>query len=124
MCLQCIVDSKVVIESLFPNTPNGKYSYQLQVNDSIENEEWPKGWYGVVLCNDPEFVFPGPLEEENDDNWLDISERGLDMVDRNILSMRRAWQIVDSAISAGYNPKEEPFESWLIDYCAKRLKEK
>lgn len=52
MCLQCVVEAEEVVRDIVSG-----YSLYVATNDT-EPDDWPKGWYGLVQINDPDFVFP------------------------------------------------------------------
>ena len=51
MCMQCVVDALVVIEDILPG-----YALMISTKD---DPRWPKGSFGLVYCNDPDFVWAG-----------------------------------------------------------------
>ena len=56
MCLQCLTKSKVIVKEILPG-------YCLQ-KATVGHAEWPKGYYGLVRINDPDFIWKGePLED-------------------------------------------------------------
>lgn len=54
MCLQCVVDAQLVCR----NITKGFHLYI----STIEDDEWPKGWYGLIHKNSPTLVV-GPEDE-------------------------------------------------------------
>ena len=57
MCLQCVVEAEALIEDVVPG-----FSLMISTND--QDEEWPRGHYGLVKINDPELVWKlRPVED-------------------------------------------------------------
>jgi hypothetical protein len=108
-----------------------------------EIEEWPKGWYGLVQCNDPDFVWKGrprPLHLYNLSDkeikaipiktlkkWNKEEYKFIDEIeDQFVTDPMKGYQLVAACKKAGYNPKKHGYNvlMWLMDYMGRKLKEK
>lgn len=56
MCLQCVAKARMIKANILPG-----YFLVKATRDAFQGKdcEWPKGWYGWVRCNDPDFIWEG-----------------------------------------------------------------
>lgn len=132
MCEQCVANAKLVISDVVPG-------FSLMVAEG-GSEDWPKGWYGLVECNDPTMVFPtleidplfGVSVAELDTTGgqpevLAQESLHLDAVmafqERVPASLMANYRLVSACFVAGYDPELHGtyVESWLIHHMASKL---
>lgn len=126
MCLQCVVDAKMIGDKpIFGN-------YYLMKSQK-ENEDWGKDYYGLIICNDPLLVWNIKAvkdqtfelsEEEVDDlvisenfnvNLDDLFLENLEAF-RDILYLDpcNGYLLIKAAIESGYDKeKHGSFECWF-----------
>jgi hypothetical protein len=116
------------------------------VKGTVEvKDEWPKGWYGLVQCNDPDFIWeekmtPDPLYGMTDEKFNDCSEKTwekskkwmkiLGSIEEDFREYQAdpmtSYQFVSACIKAGYKPKRDGFNvmSWFVNYVGQKMKQK
>lgn len=135
MCLQCVTEAETIIE--FPII-----GYWL-MQSKKGHPDWPEGYFGLVKCNDPDFVWEGevyydPLDEMTDDE-IDAIPKGdplwekywafSEHVDRvePAFSCRPelGYQFVNACIASGYNRHKDGYVLyWFISRIGKMLEKK
>lgn len=118
MCLSCVVHAKII-----EITPENKYvlpnGYLLEISTVDGEEQWPKGWYGLVRCNGPDFVFPLNLSPANE---KERKKAILDLGDSLYGDIGSCYDLISAAKLAGYNPslkiqtldnKQYSYLSWI-----------
>ncbi len=95
MCLLCITEAELITRNILPNW----FLYK-STNDS--SKEWPKGYYGVVSCNDPLFVFPPIKSEPHTMEFInEVSD-----IDFNLkFSLDEGYEFVKDCIKVGFDPE-------------------
>jgi hypothetical protein len=64
VCLQCATKSKIFATKEEPNFLP-RYSLQIAtISDSPENATWAAGEYGLIRCNNPDYIFYVDMEVE------------------------------------------------------------
>lgn len=129
MCLQCSAMATTLRNNVVPG-------FTLMI--STESAEgWPKGTYGLVECNDPSFVFEGPLLLNP---IADLSDEAVDALPRlpegfdeyieavdKLRSQLRStaetgYRFVMACARIGYDPEGgEDLAYWLLHHLAKSL---
>jgi hypothetical protein len=124
MCLQCVVDAKLI-----GNKPIfGNY---FLMKSQKENEDWDKDYYGLVICNDPLLVWnikavkniyfdmnseeEIQYERENRDSCDFTFHNNLELF-RDILYLDpyNGYLLIKAAIESGYDKKKHGgFECWF-----------
>jgi len=133
MCLQCATNAITLIEDVLPG-----YAL-MQATKSAP--EWGAGEYGLVRCNDPDFVWKSkPIcdptasmaDEEigeltnNDPRWVagcQHFEMVTNVEPRFNTSPYEGYLLVKACMEAGYDPEKDGTRviSWLMDYLARKL---
>lgn len=135
MCLQCTVNAErigLVLPSWWLMRSRG------------DDPRWPRGSWGLVRSNDPDFVWsttptPDPLHGIPDDRWeawFEENPTGSSAYERTmapvpddfrnglICEPELGWQIVRDSIPFGYDPEEGgDFASWLFSLIGMRLRD-
>lgn len=122
MCLQCTVEAKVVKEF-------GRWTLMISNND--ESSEWPKGWLGLVITNDPHFVFPisftkDPYENKDDDYIESSTKEEWETFERHIEDAKNLDEklqcspnvghlLISEMKKCGYDEEKEHIEFWLTN---------
>lgn len=132
MCMQCCTDAVVYATKDDREVLPGWYLTQAQ-KDYFD--DWKTGEWGLVQCNDPDFIWAGKLFEQhegpNDDGepWGEYDESLSNLVcSLEYGSMYAHLAIYAAAKSAGFKEKEEgffniyEFATWLMDRLAKWVK--
>ena len=114
------------------------------VKGTVEvKDEWPKGWYGLVQYNDPDFIWeermtPDPYHgltgkqinngskklHEKYRRWLEM----LNSIEDDFCECQvRPWtsyQFVSACMKAGYRPKRDGFNVmyWFVNYVGQKTK--
>lgn len=132
MCMQCSAGAKLVKENVLPG-----YSLYQSTKDTAE---WPLGWFGLVRCNDPAFVFKGPLRQdpcegltEDDLDVMPEHPEGYDefeSVAQELSGVQfarpyQAYEFIAACLNSGYDPKVHGYEHgfWLANHLAKQIDE-
>lgn len=126
MCLQCITKAVIVQQDILP----GFSLYQAQV----DSPEWPKGWYGLVECNDPTVVFPGPLLADPTfgmpddqlnalpafpDGYDEFIETADTLGEKLVLPAMAGYRIIQASMQLGYSDVDHGFlQFWLMHHLA------
>lgn len=130
MCLQCIVESEFLFEPL-----PGWYLHVARK----ENDIWPKGEYGLIRSNDPDFIFKttpfmDPMSGFTDDEMNNASQELKDQQDEwfkkvgefaeeLVTDPRTGYDLVAAAMVAGYNPDEDgDFSGWLFNRMGRLMR--
>ncbi len=109
MCLQCEVDAQCVLREIIPG-------YQLYISIK-DHEEWPKGQYGLVRCNDPDFVFAIPKDRDDEGEWYDF------ILYEFLMEPLTGYNFVSACMAAGWNQKEHgDVAIWFVERILERLK--
>lgn len=107
MCLQCTVNAKALVRNIIPG-----YSLMISMKD---NAEWPKGWYGLVSCNDPDFVWEQkPLV----DPWVGLTDEQIDACSKK---QQREWlKFAQTADKIAKAMRVHPEVGWrFVEACRK-----
>lgn len=126
MCLQCIANAKVIKQDVLPG-------FSL-MQATAEAEGWKKDSFGLVECNDPTFVFDGPLVldptagmTEDDLDWQPEMPDGYEEYEAGAQRLEAALKcdpvtghrLVQACMQVGYHPKEHGILGyWLLNYLA------
>jgi hypothetical protein len=128
MCLQCITKSKVIQKDVLPG-------FTLR-QSTVDHEEWPLGWYGLVEMNDPTFVFPGPLlpdttEGHSDEELNDLPDfpagynefcAAADVLAEKLVGdPMSGYRLVDACMQVGYKMDDGHVHYWLMNFLAKKV---
>ena len=145
MCLQCMADAQHVFKSQKPVLPKTKVGgpYYLVRAVCGCRDDWPQGYYGLVVCNDPEVIWKGLLASQPDlrdasanrrreDRLKDIRMRYRKWEDhlkdirmRFFMNPRQGYELVTSCMAAGYDPRKHSDEiQWLMGYLRKQIKKR
>ena len=135
MCLQCMTEAETVLE--FPIL-----GYWL-MRATVDHPEWPEGHFGLVKCNDPDFVWEGeihydPLDEMTDDEIEALPKDGPEWEKywafaKHIERIEPAfncrpelgYQFVGACVASGYNIDEDGYViDWFISRIGKMLEKK
>lgn len=126
MCEQCLTKAEVLKSDILPG-------FHLMVARG-GSEAWPKGFYALVECNDPLFVFEGPIMESpvkgltEDD--LDVMPEypegyeeyieGAQRLDRAMrLHPEVGHRLMKACYAKGYSQSEHgPLGFWFLDFLA------
>lgn len=132
MCLQCVTEAK------FHGDPLPGWALYRATKDS---PTWHIGDWGLLRCNDPDFVWAGefvadPYAGMSDDEIEAASEDVAKEFERHIdaaVAFENAttygnhpyvsYLLVDAAMKAGYAPATHGtrFAAWLVDHVARHL---
>jgi len=112
--MQCTVDAQPVLWDIVPG-----YHLFVSTQTVPEEPDWPKGWYGLLRQNDPEFIF-----------YVDVKDfkfPGTDLTevcDSFDTTPMRGYDFVRACRKAGYNPKRHGYHIyvWFIGHMVKELK--
>ena len=129
MCLQCTTKAVAVLPDVLP----GFSLYQAQVGAP----EWPEGWYGLVECNDPTVVFPGPLladptagmtdeqlnaHKDFPPGYQEFTDAADALGQRLVLPAMDGYRLAAACKAHGYDDKEHGFlHYWLMQYLAGKV---
>jgi len=133
MCLQCMAKAKIVVEEVLPG-------YQLMIATE-GHEDWPKDHYGLVQCNDPDFVWGGapmldPLfyltdeQQEafsDDDPIWDKTDELFKLVEKMepsfVCDPIVGYQLVQACKKAGYDEEKHGLKvlCWLVHHMAEKM---
>lgn len=114
MCLQCVVKAKLVFEEqIVP----GYWLFE----STIVNEHWPLGYYGVVECNNPLFVYKQTDEKLSNSfgKWeMDVLESTGDIA----MKPMDGYRFIRACRKAGYKPKKHGTDVffWFCERVAKK----
>lgn len=124
MCEQCLAQAKSIKAEVLPG-------FSL-MQATVGSENWPAGWYGLVECNDPMLVFPGPLAKEppaaavysDDDDaaYTAFSEAVERLKAQLLLPAMDGYLLIQACSEAGYriNVDGEP-AFWLMNHLANQV---
>lgn len=134
MCLQCMTKAKMLIKDVLPG-------YFL-MKATVHHNDWPKGYYALVQCNDPDFIWEGkPLL----DPLFNISDKKLDLLSNKnplwkksdkffeyiekieskfITDPIQGYELIEACIKAGYDMEKHGKRPlcWLSHHMALKLK--
>lgn len=119
MCMQCLTKSKIIIEDPIPG--------YLLTQATVGIEEWPEGYYGLVRCNDPDFVWKmkpraEPPDSSHDDwvVWAKEAEEFDECLDTDPMT---GWALVETCKKAGYDPEKYGYRVgfWLFGKLGEEL---
>lgn len=129
MCLQCTTNAIAV----FPDVLPGFSLYQAQTGAP----EWAEGWFGLVECNDPTVVFPGPLLTDPLAGLSDEQVNALDdmppeyqrftdaadaLAEHLVLPATDGYRLTAACIAQGYDHKRDGhLHYWLLHYLASKV---
>lgn len=120
---------------LLPKTEHNGPVWLMQAHYGCE--EWPKGWFGLVFCNDPFVVWEwAPTSEPHVslskgksrkaaikrwENWFKDSGKAAEAF--NGLDITTAFDLVTACTKAGYDrSKDGDVALWLMGFIGKALK--
>jgi hypothetical protein len=126
----------MVVKNVLPG-----YYLKIAVKD---HQDWPKGWYGLVQCNDPDFVWKGKpkldptfhmsdKEQEAlpDDSpiWNDVNKffKFIESIEPNFeCDPIMGYQLVEACKKAGYDEKKHGLRviAWLSHHMAEKIKKR
>lgn len=104
MCLQCITEARTVSEDFLPG-------YFLMVSTK-NHPDWEEGKYGLIIMNDPSFVFSIP--EKNNCTACDLLRDELN----EYTTVESGYDLVRAARKVGYRPDRHGF---LSGFLVKRM---
>ncbi len=130
MCMQCSAEAETLKEGILPG-------YTL-MRSTKATHDWPLGWYGLVECNDPLFVFKGPLRRdpcdgltEDDltampsypDGYDEYAELAEELTQVEIGGLVDTYKFVKACMDVGYNPATHGTQIgyWLGHYLATQI---
>lgn len=129
MCLQCTTNAIAVVPDVLP----GFSLYQAQVGAPA----WPEGWYGLVECNDPTLVFPGPLLIDPTASMTDAQLNALPefppgyqkfteaadaLGEHLMLPPTDGYRLTAACMAQGYdNKRDGHLHYWLLQYLAGKV---
>ena len=126
MCLQCTADAQPVFKTwhpLLPKSYHGGPYYLVRARTGCE--DWPSGWYGLVLMNDPEIIWEWTPEPEPKAEDFGAWYKNIDALQKKfVFGPLAGHQLVCSCMEAGYDPKVNGYNllCWLMDYIGKKIK--
>lgn len=134
MCLQCCTNA-VDYGEVLP----GWGLYRAQKDDQEIDPVWPKDHWGLIQCNDPDFVWEvtpeldpsfgktddqinaeTPEEWEASEAWLKkVAEFSNDLIS----DPKTGYQLVAAAVEAGYDLETDGrFEAWFFHRMARIIR--
>jgi hypothetical protein len=129
MCLQCTTEAVKILEDVLP----GFHLYQAKV----DAPEWPAGWYGLVECNDPTIVFPGPLltdptfglsdeqlsaMKDFPDGYDAFTQAADALGEKLVLPALAGYHIIKASMQLGYSDAEHGYlQFWLMHHLASKV---
>lgn len=135
MCLECVTEAETLIEDIIPG-----YRLTVAMKDA---EDWPKGYYGLVRGNDPDFVWPpddyidpfsGMTDEEIEaadekapdprwQEWYDFASFIARIRDRFNTHPIIGWHFINACQECGYDHYYDgDVIYWFIDRVNRRLR--
>lgn len=135
MCLACDAEAVKICEVF------GKW---LLYKSTVDHEDWAKDSYGLLIVNDPEFVWKGEIvpdpyaglideecDQKDKEDPIGMKEKSKRFDDaviafRDCISMDSHWMkhsynLINSAKEAGYDPDNYNFERWFINFLSKKI---
>lgn len=129
MCEQCVTNAETVLAEALPG-------YAL-MRARVGSSAWPEGWYGLVVRNDPEFVFQGPLlkdplagfsdeeinacsaELEEASTVFSAAAQGL-QDSMSSLPALTGYELISACVQVGYDIKRDGTETayWLMHHLS------
>jgi len=137
MCLQCSAKARVVVKDIIPGYTLMRATKGCE--KIVGAPAWPKGWYGLVQCNDPDFIWEGkpiadPTEGLTGDQINALPEAPFsrfhylcEAIEKQFVTdPMTGYQFVQACKKAGYKPKRDGLNvvMWFVGYAGKKLKEK
>lgn len=116
MCLQCVAEAELVLQEVIPG-------YQFYVSQK-ENEEWPKGYYGVIVRNDPDFIFPCDFSK-SEEKHSELPKGAFEAENWFYMDPYRGHRFVEACKQAGYDKEEDGWNVslWFLKRVHGMLKE-
>lgn len=130
MCLQCEAKAKIIKRDILPG-------YSLMISRS-NHPDWPVGHYGLVRCNDPDFVFKEkPVADPGKGVNLDLEKNSKiyaaweiwaaeteSMETKFTCSPELGHALYKACLKAGWRPKRDGLRLmyWLRNYMGIKLK--
>lgn len=134
MCLQCLTKAKIIVQDVLPG-------YGL-VKAMVGHDDWPKGFYGLVRCNDPDFIWEGrPLIDplfnmpgkqinslQKNSRLLRQNRDFFDLVEKMEpqfeVSPESGYFLYKACKKDGYNEKKHGYRllCWLVHHMALKMK--
>lgn len=128
MCLQCLTKARSVKKNVIPG-------YTL-MRSTVDHKDWHAGDYGLVVCNDPDFVFkgkptPDPSRGKNLDKdkkaferWKKWSSQVEAVMENFLCPPERGYRLYKACLKTGYRPHRDGYNMlyWLWDYMGRQLK--
>lgn len=124
MCLQCETDAVSLKDDILP----GFYFVQARKH----HEDWPAGWYGLVECNDPAFIWekkplPEPKKETDGgvDEWMKWFDNVVSPTYDSFLEsgsdILAYFRLVKACKKVGYDEEKDGFNimCWLVNHLSK-----
>lgn len=128
MCLQCMTNARMIKENIFPGW---------HLKQSMKHHpDWPKGWYGLLRCNDPDFIWkekmiPMPLmynespkaNQKKIDDWFEtLSKFESELF---ITSILVGYELYKACLKSGYKPKKDGYRIclWIVNSIGKVIQE-
>lgn len=134
MCLQCVTEAEVLVKNILPG-------YSLMIA-KVGHKEWPKGSYGLVRCDDPDYVWKGrpiidSFEGMSDKEINALSDDSLEVRQNNKFfklveklepqfknSPELGYDLYRACKKAGYSEIKHGRRllSWLVNHMALKMK--
>jgi hypothetical protein len=133
MCLQCVTNAETIAEDII-------LGYDLMVSTNDSSPDWPKGYCGLVKCNDPDFIWEGrpiydPLAGMSDQEINLLADEATEWVGWeefvNFVSSvttsfdcdpRTGYNFVKSCTASGYVwEKDGDVVMWFLNKVGRRL---
>jgi hypothetical protein len=112
------------------------------MKSTVNHPDWPKGWYGLVRWNDPDYIWEGkpvidPFEDLTDKQINALSDKSR-IVKKNRYffslvekiepqfeaSPELGYTLYSACKKAGYDEKKHGYRliPWLVHHMAKKMK--
>jgi len=132
MCLQCSAKAKTIIKDIIPG-------YDL-MKSTKDCDEWPKGYYGLICNNDPDFIWKDKpildptfditeLEKFEDDNiiWKKCDEffEVVESIEPHFeCDPLSGYNLIKACKKAGWDEEKHGFRilCWLTHHMATEMK--
>lgn len=128
MCMQCMTKSVTLKRNIFPGWA--------LVKARETYEDWPAGAYGLLRCNDPDFIFtvkptktPSIYSKREKYipkgywRWYEEADKFNEELKGSI---EASHELYVAAVKAGYKGQDKHgfFSYWLRNYIAKKMRRK
>lgn len=129
MCLQCLADAQHVFKGFRPILPKTEHQTPFYlVRARTGCEEWPNGWFGLVIMNDPVITWewePIPEPPEDSGEWIDWYRNVEPLEEDFCFDPMTGFQFVSACMEAGYDPEKHGYNvlPWFMNHVGVALKE-